>query len=107
MPICTHGLISKGFWGQQLVVVVDPPSALVTCMFSVSPGVSWSSALCCLKGRVTGSEDGPVPQAEAPRLALGWILTSFGRAALSPSPQACFSLLGELLLYSFELLCLL
>lgn len=34
---------------------MDPVLALVTCMFSVPTGVSWSSALCCQKGRITGT----------------------------------------------------
>lgn len=46
-----HIDLARGFWGQQLVVVVDPLPALVTWTFSVPTGLSWSSALCCLKGR--------------------------------------------------------
>lgn len=58
--------------------------ALVTCTFSLLMAIAWFSALCCLKGRVTGSEASPVPPPAAPRLASVWTLTPFGRGALLP-----------------------
>lgn len=46
-------------------------------------------------------------QARSSQEGFGGILTSFGRGALSPSPHACSSLPGNLLLYSFQFLPLL
>lgn len=68
-PACTHSPLSRGFCRQKLVPA-DPWPALLTCTLPVpTTGISWSSAFGCLKGRVTGSEAGPVPQARSPP---GW-----------------------------------
>lgn len=78
------------------------PPALVTCPFSVPPRVSWSSALCCLKGRVTGSEACPVPQPRSSQAGFGVDFNIFGQMLSLLSP--CSLLLGKLLLYSFGFL---
>lgn len=98
--MCTHSPLTRGFGIVALL-------ALVTCMFSVPMGRAGGGggSLGLLPSAARKAES----QALGPKLP-GWLwgdFNIFGRGALSPSPQACSSLLGNLLLNSSEFLPLL